>query len=420
MDGHVRPDDLEDDYAPLRLRVPEPAVRPGDEPRFDHIDFGEPGRVPRLPLAATADDTRPHARDLVRVLDMDGKAHGPWAEGLDADDLLTAFRAMVRTRAFDARMMRAQRQGKTSFYIQCLGEEAVAVGQALALRQGDMHFPTYRQQGVLFANGCPPVTMINQIYSNEEDPLKGKQLPVLYSFREHGYFTISGNLGTQYPQAVGWAMASAIKGDSRIAMGWIGDGATAEGDWHTGMVMATVYKPPVILNVVNNQWAISSFQGIAGGLEATFAERALGYGIPALRVDGNDLPAVLAVSAWAAERCRRGHGPVAIEWLTYRGGAHSTSDDPSKYRPAEEGARWPLGDPIARLRTHLVGADALSEEEADRIASDAEEEMRAAELEAEAIGLVHDGKGASARHMFEGVYADVPGRLKQQRQESGY
>ena len=416
MDGEDKPGD----YAPLKLRVPEPFGRPGDAPTFDHLDFGRAGAMARPALYCRIGDVAEYATGLIRILDDEGRAHGEWADAVTPAEAMTALRAMVRTRAFDARMMRAQRQGKTSFYIQCLGEEATAVGQAMALKDGDMHFPTYRQQGVLFANGCDPYAMCNQIYSNEEDPLQGKQLPILYSFREHGYFTISGNLGTQYPQAVGWAMASAIKGDTKVAAAWIGDGATAEGDWHTGMVMATVYKPPVILNVVNNQWAISSFQGIAGGLEATFAQRMMGYGVPALRVDGNDLLAVLAVSKFAAERTRRGHGPIGIEWLTYRGGAHSTSDDPTKYRPADEGTAWPLGDPVERLRAHLIVEGHLTEQDADDMVTVANEEMRDAEARAEANGLVHDGKGASVRHMFEGVYADPPGRLREQRQDSGH
>ncbi|WP_238319307.1 3-methyl-2-oxobutanoate dehydrogenase (2-methylpropanoyl-transferring) subunit alpha [Parvularcula oceani] len=421
MDGHPRPEAMQDgDYAPLRLHVPEPKGRPGDAPDFSHIDFGEAGAVGRPALDVDAKGTDSYAEALIRVLDDEGRAHGEWADAVSAEEAKTALRAMIRTRAFDARMMRAQRQGKTSFYIQCLGEEAIAVGQAMALRQGDMHFPTYRQQGILFVNGVDPEAMMNQIYSNEKDPLQGKQLPVLYSFKDAGYYTISGNLGTQYPQAVGWAMASAIKGDTKVAAAWIGDGATAEGDWHTGMVFASVYKPPVILNVVNNQWAISSFQGIAGGMSATFARRALGYGIPALRVDGNDLLAVLAVSKFAAERTRRGLGPLAIEFLSYRGGAHSTSDDPSKYRPADEGEKWPLGDPIARLRQHLILEGYLSEEEAAEIEEAATTEMREAELRAEENGLVHDGQGASAKYMFEGVYETPPGRLREQRQEAGY
>ena len=196
--------------------------------------------------------------------------------------------------------------------------------------------------------------MMCEIFSNEKDRLRGRQLPGLYSVKEAGFFTVSGNLGTQYPQAVGWAMASAIAGDAKIASGWIGDGSTAETDFHSALVFASVYRPPVILNIVNNQWAISSYQGIAGGEAAKFAARAHGFGIASLRVDGNDYLAVYAASKWAAERARANLGPTLIEWVTYRAGAHSTSDDPSKYRPKDEGAAWPLGDPIERLKAHLI------------------------------------------------------------------
>ena len=208
-----------------------------------------------------------------------GKAVGPWDPKLDPDTLRKMLTDMKTVRVFDDRMYRAQRQGKTSFYMKCTGEEAIAVAAATAMDPEDMHFPTYRQQGLLVARGYPLVTMMCQIYSNKGDPVKGRQLPIMYSDKKHGFFSISGNLGTQYPQAVGWAMASAIKGDSRICMGWIGDGATAEGDFHSAMTFAAVYQAPVILAVVNNQWAISSFSGIAGAEQATFASRAIGYGI---------------------------------------------------------------------------------------------------------------------------------------------
>ncbi len=240
---------------------------------------------------------------------------------------------MLLTRAFDDRMIRAQRQGKTSFYIKCTGEEAVSVAQAFALDRNDMCFPSYRQQGLLIARGYPLVDMMNQVFSNKCDPLKGRQLPIMYSSKAHGFFTISGNLGTQFPQAVGWAMASAYKGDDRIAASWVGDGTTAEGDFHYACTFAAVYRAPVILNVVNNQWAISSFAGIAGGDESTFASRGIGYGLAALRVDGNDFLAVYAATQWAAERARSNLGATLIEHFTYRAEGHSTSDDPSRYRP---------------------------------------------------------------------------------------
>ncbi len=285
----------------LSLHVPEPEARPGDEIDFSRLDIPAAGSAPRPDIAAAAADTHPLCFTLVRVLDDEGNATGPWDPRLDPETLRRMLKDMLSVRAFDTRMFRAQRQGKTSFYMKSLGEEAVAVAAAYALDGEDMCFPTYRQQGLLVARGYPMVEMMNQIYSNRGDRLKGRQLPIMYSDKKKGFFSISGNLGTQYPQAVGWAMASAIKGDSRIAAAWIGDGSTAEGDFHSAVIFAGVYRAPVILNVVNNQWAISSFSGIAGGELTTFAARAVGYGIAGLRVDGNDALAVYAATQWAAE-----------------------------------------------------------------------------------------------------------------------
>ena len=205
------------------------------------------------------------AYGLVRVLDDNGCASGPWDPKLDPETLRRGLKAMLLTRAYDERMYRAQRQGKTSFYMKCTGEEAVAIAAASALDTADMCFPTYRQQGLLIARGWPLREMMNQVYSNCGDRLKGRQMPVFYSSREAGFFSISGNLATQFSQAVGWAMGSAACSDTRIAAAWIGEGATAEGDFHYALTFASVYRAPVILNVVNNQWAISSFSGIAGG-----------------------------------------------------------------------------------------------------------------------------------------------------------
>ena len=247
----------------------------------------------------------------MRVLDDDGHAVGPWAPTIDAELLRHGLRAMMKTRAFDARMLIAQRQKKISFYMQCLGEEAIATAHALALQPGDMCFPTYRQQGLLLArDDVSMVELMCQLMSNERDPIKGRQLPVMYSYKRAGFFSITGNLATQFIQAVGWGMASAIKGDTKIASAWIGDGATAESDFHTALTFAHVYRAPVILNVVNNQWAISTFQAIAGGEATTFAARGVGCGIASLRVDGNDFLAVHAASHWAAERARSNLGPT--------------------------------------------------------------------------------------------------------------
>jgi len=326
-------------------------------------------------------------------------------------------RTMMKTRVFDARMLTAQRQKKTSFYMQSLGEEAVGIAQAMAIRPEDMCFPTYRQQGILIARGYPLVDMMCQLYSNDRDPLRGRQMPVMYSSNKHNFFSVAGNLGVQYIQAVGWAMASAIKGDTRIVSAWIGDGSTAEPDFHSALTFAAVYRAPVILNIVNNQWAISTFQGIAGGEAATFAARGLGSGILSLRADGNDFLAVLSVSRWAAERARRGFGPTLIEWITYRAGAHSTADDPSKYRPADDWARFPLGDPIARLQKHLVAIGAWSDDEHVRVQKEVQDEVVAAQKTAESYGTLASGHVHDASTMFDDVYEAMPAHLKRQREQ---
>jgi len=316
---------------PLTLRVPEPAVRPGGTPNFSDVATAEAGAVRRPPTDVAADDIRDLAYTIIRVLDDDGIAAGPWAGTLTDDEVLLGLRHMMKLRAFDARMLMAQRQGKTSFYMQHLGEEAVSTAFQRALAPGDMNFPTYRQAGLLIAADYPMTTMMSQIFSNERDPLLGRQLPIMYSSKQFGFFSISGNLATQYIQAVGWAMASAIKGDTRIAAGWIGDGSTAESDFHAALVFASTYRAPVVLNIVNNQWAISTFQGIARGSSSTFAARGHGFGIPALRVDGNDYLAVHAVAKWAVERARANLGPGPIR--------HRTTPRPIAPRPSSTPGR---------------------------------------------------------------------------------
>lgn len=399
---------------PLRLHVPEPPARPGEEADFSHIDILPAGVTPRPDSAADSATMRDLAYGLVRVLDDEGNAVGPWNPRLTPDVMRRMLRAMALTRAFDDRMFRAQRQGKTSFYMKSLGEEAVSIGAAFALQRDDMCFPSYRQQGILIARDWDLVDMMNQIYSNKGDRLKGRQLPIMYSAKDASFFSISGNLTTQVPQAVGWAMASAARGDTRIAASWCGEGSTAEGDFHAALTFATVYRAPVVLNVVNNQWAISSFAGFAGAESTTFAARAVGYGIAGLRIDGNDALAVYAATAWAAERARTNHGPTLIEHFTYRAEGHSTSDDPSAYRSADERSKWPLGDPVARLKAHLI---AIGEwDEARHAAQDLElaEQVKAAAKAAEKNGILGHGMHQPFATMFEDVFEDMPWHLKEQ------
>ncbi|WP_258046874.1 3-methyl-2-oxobutanoate dehydrogenase (2-methylpropanoyl-transferring) subunit alpha [Sphingomonas folli] len=408
--------DARSNLKPLSLHVPEPRFRPGDAADFGDLEVPPAGAAPRPDTAAPARDFTDLAYTMVRVLDEQHQAVGPWNPRLSPDTLRRMLRHMATVRAFDERMFRAQRQGKTSFYMKSLGEEAVAVAAAHALDAEDMCFPSYRQQGLLIARGCPLVDMMNQIYSNTGDKLQGKQLPIMYSEKRFGFFSISGNLTTQYPQAVGWAMASASKGDTRIAATWCGEGSTAEGDFHSALTFATVYRAPVIFNVVNNQWAISSFSGFAGAEATTFAARAIGYGIAGLRVDGNDPLAVYAATLWAAERARTNVGPTLIEHFTYRAEGHSTSDDPSQYRSAGEPTAWPLGDPIRRLKDHLVALGEWDEARQEAMDRAVAEEVRAAQKAAEANGILGHGLAQPLDSLFDGVFEEMPWHLREQRQ----
>jgi 2-oxoisovalerate dehydrogenase E1 component alpha subunit len=356
--------------------------------------------------------------ELIRVLDDSGRAVGPWDPGLSPEILRQGLRAMLLTRIFDDRLLRVHRQGKTSFYMKSTGEEAIGAAQSLALSPGDMCFPTYRVMSWLMARDYPLIDMVNQIFSNAKDPLKGRQLPILFSARDYGFYSLSGNVGSRFGHAVGWAMASAYKGDDKIALGYIGEGTTAEGDFHEALTFAAVYRAPVILCVTNNQWAISSYSGIAGSETTTFAAKAVGYGLPGLRVDGNDFLAIWAATQWAAERARSNRGATLIEFFTYRASGHSTSDDPSKYRPTDEAEHWPLGDPLKRLKDHLIQIGEWSNTQHEALTAELTEIVRSTVKEGEAVGTLGESK-PSVREMFEGVFSEPDWRVIEQRRELG-
>ena len=399
------------------LNIPHPTARPGDAPDFSYLELSDAGTVDRPAIDAMAKDIEYLSHEMVRVLDNNHQAKGPWNPSLNKDILLKALRYMVMTRTYDDRMQRMQRQGKISFYMLSLGEEAISIGQGLALDPGDMLFPAYRNQGLFLLRGTGLVNMMCQCLSNTGDMCKGRQMPVMYHDRERNIFSISGNLATQFPQAVGWAMGSAIKGEKHISASWVGDGSTAEADFHYALTFAAVYQAPVILNVVNNQWAISTFQGFAGGNLRPFAARGLGLGIPGIRVDGNDLLAVYAVTRWAADRARNGHGPTLIEHVTYRGGAHSTSDDPTRYRPKDEWAAFPLGDPMNRLVQHLIALDYWSDEEQTALEEETKTTVDDAWKEAISFGTMTEEPFLNTQLMFEDVFKEMPDHLEKQRKK---
>jgi 2-oxoisovalerate dehydrogenase E1 component alpha subunit len=399
-----------------RLHLPKAPARPGEAPDFSYVELSPAGAVGRPDVNARARDMLPLALELVRVLDDSGEAVGPWNPHLEADDLQVGLRHMLMTRLYDDRMQRMQRAGKISFYIRSAGEEAVSVAQCLALRPADMLFPSYRNQGLHITRGIALVDLMCQLLSNTRDMCKGRQLPVMYHSKSGNIFSISGNLATQFPQAVGWAMAAAIKGEDHVAASWIGEGSSAEADFHHALLFASVYQAPVILNVVNNQWAISTFQGYAGGEQRSFAARGPGYGIAGIRVDGNDFLAVYAVTQWAAERARIGAGPTLIELVTYRAAAHSTSDDPARYRAKNDHEHWPLGDPILRLKQHLISLGAWSDADHQALTADIEARVASSWKEATSFGTMSEGPRLDADLMFQDVFKEMPLHLERQRE----
>ncbi len=298
-----------------------------------------------------------------RLLRQDGTLfEGAEAPALTRDQALRIYRAMVATRVMDERMMAAQRQGRLSFYMQCTGEEAAVIGAAAALDDADMIMAQYREQGALVYRGFSYDEFMNQLFGNELDYGKGRQMPIHYGSRKLHYMTISSPLATQIPQATGYAYGQKLAGDGHCTIVFFGEGAASEGDFHAALNMAAVHEVPVIFFCRNNGYAISTpsiEQFAADGV----APRAFGYRMHVLRVDGNDVLAVLAATREARRIAVEQNKPVLIEAMTYRLAAHSSSDDPSGYRSKKEEEAWRDKDPLQRLKHWLVARDWWDDDE---------------------------------------------------------
>src|SRR3972149_6773086 len=350
----------------------------------------------------------PKSDDLRRVLDEDGEIlPGVEVPAIPGEDLRRLYRQMLQVRILDDRMLRLQRQGRFGFYMTSTGEEATHLA-TYALRPGDWIFPSYREPGAALWRGYTLRELICQLYGNQGDPAKGRQMPVHYSASRIHLVSISSPVGTQIPQATGAAMAARISGRDDCAMVFFGEGATSTGDFHVGMNFAGVFKAPVIFLCRNNGWAISTSREQQTA-SRTFAVKAAAYGMPGVRVDGNDLLALVQVTREAVQRARAGGGPTLIEALTYRRGAHSSSDDPSVYRDPSEPRQWEQSDPIERLRRHLARRQLWDE---------AWEERRRAGPAA-GIPRVHDEVKAlpapPVESLFDDVYEELPAHLAEQR-----
>ena len=345
-------------------------------------------QMPRRGAFAYFDlDEEARARGLFRILDEDGNADEAGAAGFDAELARRLYEGMLSIRVIDARMMALQRQGRIGFYGEAVGQEAAVVGSAAASAPDDWIVPALREAGVGLFRGMPLESYVAQIFGNALDPTRGRQMPCHPIDRDRHYVVMSSCVASQIPHAVGVAMAMKLRGDAgRCCFGYLGDGATSEGDFHVAMNFAGVFGAPVVLICQNNQWAISTPGTIQTAAE-TIALKGLGYGVESLRADGNDVFAVHEVCRYAADKARRGGGPTFIELLTYRVSAHSSSDDPSRYRDEKITETWrSRRDPLRRLRIHLERRGWLAEGEHDAMAARLEADVREVIARVEAAG----------------------------------
>ena len=352
----------------------------------------------------------PHLEDGVhRILDDDGNViPGSKVPDIPAKVLVDLFATMLQVRIVDDRMMRLQRQGRLGFYMKSRGEEASHFA-VYALRESDWVFPSYREQGAWFWRGYTLDDYINQLLGNQRDPSKGRQMPVHHSSRAHNMVSISSPVGTQIPQAAGAAHAAKLLGKDDVFMAYFGEGTSSTGAFHVGMNFAGVFKAPVVFICRNNGWAISVPRERQTAAK-TFASKAVGYGMPGVRVDGNDLLAVIDATTEAVERARAGQGPTMIEALTYRVQGHSSSDDPTVYRNPDEPALWEVKDPIKRFRNYLKGKgvwnEAMESELIDRHNAEVDRALASSEtIDAPPIAS-----------LFDDVYEELPWNLVEQRE----
>lgn len=346
--------------------------------------------------------------EIRRVLAEDGKIiAGAKVPEISDEELHRIFETMISVRIIDERMMRIQRQGKLGFYMKSVGEEATHLS-VFPLRDDDWIYPSYREQGAWFWRGYTIEQFLNQLFGNKKDPTKGRQMPVHHSADWLNMVSISSPVGTQIPQAVGTAMGMKVSGTDQVAMTFFGEGTSSTGEFHVGMNFAGVTKAPVIFVIRNNGWAISTSLDKQCAAE-TFASKAVGYGMPGIRVDGNDILAVIQVANEAVARARAGEGPTLIECVTYRIEGHSSSDDPSVYRNPAEPESWSPKDPLTRMRGYLKSKRLWTEGMEKDIIERYNDEISTFLVKAEELGA------PPVESMFDDVYKELPWHLEEQK-----
>jgi len=347
---------------------------------------------------------------VVRVLQDDGTLDPKLDPHLSLDEVEFIYRYLQLTRSLDRKLTALQRQGRVGFHVGSLGEEAAIIGAAFALRETDWVFPCYRELGAALIRGLDLQTFMDNMFGNSNDVVKGRQMPDHYTCREKKFVSISSPVGTQITQATGFAWGAKINGEDLATLVYFGDGATSTPEFHSGMNLAGVFKIPTIFFCRNNGWAISTPSERQTASE-TYAQKAKAYGVPGVRVDGNDLFAVVAVVRQAIARAEAGGGATLIEALTYRMGGHSTSDDPDRYRGHEQVEHWQKRDPIERVRLYMESQGAWDDEREKELQEEIDKKFRTAVSVSEAT------PPPALESMFDDVYEIRPWHLREQCEE---
>ena len=332
---------------------------------------------------------------------------------LGAEDLLKMYRTMLLTRAFDNKVLSLQRQGRLGAYISCTGEEAAIVPSAFALKKEDWMFTSYREVGAHIARGLSIDLMFAQLFGNSSDLLKGRQMSNSWGCRELNIVPTAAPIGAYLPVAVGLAMATKMRSDKNrpAVLAYMGDGGTSSSDFHVAMNFAGVFKAPIVFICRNNGWAISLPVSKQSASE-TMAIKARAYGFGGVRIDGNDSLVVYETTKNALDKARNGEGPTLIETLTYRVGAHSTADDPSRYRDPKEVESWSQKNPITIFRRDLLGRKILDSKIEEMLQKEVNEIVAKAAKTQEEIAPLPPEK-----LIFDDVYAELPRELLEQRGE---
>lgn len=389
----------------------------GDDVTGSTRQTGAPSHPPRRREPAPETERVPEGRrseledeGLLSYLSVDGELLPGRVAPMSDEEAARLFSAMLTIRLVDERMVMLQRQGRIGFYIGGSGEEAAIIGPAAVMQPNDWLFPCYRENGAYLLLGLPLQRFLDNLFGNGNDPVRGRQMPNHVSWKDSNITSVSSPIGTQIAQAAGAGMAAKLQGKPDVMLTFFGEGATSSNDFHTGMNFAGVWKAPVVFVCRNNQWAISVPRHKQCAAEH-FADKAVGYGMPGVRVDGNDLFAMYAATRDAFERARRGEGPTMIEAVTYRLTGHSTSDDPRVYRPDEQVEPWRPREPLLRLRRYLTARGAWSEDREEALKARVDDDCKAA------IQRAESAEPPELDSLFDDVFARLPWHLEEQREE---